>query len=80
MSHFAKIENGIVVQVIVADQEVINSGAVGDPVSKVITTDIFTKSKVLQVNPIIIFLPVMDLTNLLPLIPLLVMVPPVNLH
>lgn len=42
MSHFAKIENGIVVQVIVADQEVINSGAVGDPVSKVITTDIFT--------------------------------------
>jgi hypothetical protein len=30
MAHFAKIENGIVTQVIVADQEFIDSGAVGD--------------------------------------------------
>lgn len=29
MSHFAKIENGIVVQVIVAEQEFIDTGAVG---------------------------------------------------
>jgi hypothetical protein len=29
MAHFAKVENGIVTQVIVADQEFINSGAVG---------------------------------------------------
>ena len=31
MSHFAKVENGIVTQVIVADQEFIDSGALGDP-------------------------------------------------
>jgi hypothetical protein len=30
MSHFAKVENGIVTSVIVAEQEFINSGAVGD--------------------------------------------------
>lgn len=30
MSHFAKVENGVVTQVIVADQDFINSGAVGD--------------------------------------------------
>ena len=30
MSHYAKVENGTVTQVIVADQEFINSGAVGD--------------------------------------------------
>ena len=31
MAHFAKVENGIVTNVIVADQEFIDSGAVGDP-------------------------------------------------
>jgi len=31
MSHFAKIESGVVTQVIVAEQDFINSGAVGDP-------------------------------------------------
>ena len=31
MAHFAKVENGIVTQVIVADQDFIDSGAVGDP-------------------------------------------------
>lgn len=31
MSHFAKVENGVVTQVIVAEQDFINSGAVGDP-------------------------------------------------
>ena len=30
MSHFAKVENGIVTQVIVAEQEVIDSGLFGD--------------------------------------------------
>jgi hypothetical protein len=30
MSHFAKLENNIVTQVIVAEQDFINSGAVGD--------------------------------------------------
>lgn len=30
MSHFAKVENGIVTQVIVAEQDVIDSGAFGD--------------------------------------------------
>jgi hypothetical protein len=29
MSHFAKVENGIVTQVVVADQDVIDSGAFG---------------------------------------------------
>ena len=31
MAHYAKVENGIVTQVIVADQDFIDSGAVGDP-------------------------------------------------
>lgn len=31
MSHFAKIESGVVTQVIVAEQDFIDSGAVGDP-------------------------------------------------
>lgn len=31
MSHFAKVENGIVTQVIVAEQDFINLGYVGDP-------------------------------------------------
>lgn len=31
MAHFAKIENGIVTEVIVADQDFINSGLVGNP-------------------------------------------------
>ena len=31
MSHFAKVENGRVTQVIVAEQEFIDSGALGDP-------------------------------------------------
>lgn len=31
MAHFAKVENGIVTEVIVAEEEFINSGAVGDP-------------------------------------------------
>jgi hypothetical protein len=31
MAHFAKVENGIVTQVIVAEQEFINSRAVGNP-------------------------------------------------
>lgn len=30
MSHFAKVENGIVTQVIVAEQDFIDAGAVGD--------------------------------------------------
>ena len=31
MSHFAKVENGIVTQVIVIEQDVLNSGLWGDP-------------------------------------------------
>ena len=31
MAHYAHVENGIVTQVIVADETFINSGAVGDP-------------------------------------------------
>ena len=31
MSHFAKVENGTVTMVIVAEQDFINTGAVGDP-------------------------------------------------
>lgn len=31
MAHFAKVENGIVTEVIVADQDFINSGLVGNP-------------------------------------------------
>jgi hypothetical protein len=38
MSHFAKVENGIVTQVIVAEEEFINSGFVGDPLSWVQTS------------------------------------------
>jgi hypothetical protein len=31
MSHFAKVENGIVTDVTVAEQDFIDSGALGDP-------------------------------------------------
>jgi hypothetical protein len=38
MSHFAKVENGTVTQVIVAEQDFIDSGAVGDPASWIQTS------------------------------------------
>jgi hypothetical protein len=38
MSHFAKVENGIVTQVIVAEQQFINTGLVGDPNSWIQTS------------------------------------------
>jgi hypothetical protein len=38
MGHFAKVENGVVTQVIVADQGFIDTGAVGDPNSWVQTS------------------------------------------
>lgn len=38
MSHFAKIENGIVTQVIVIEQDVLNTGHWGDPASWVQTS------------------------------------------
>ena len=38
MSHFAKVENGIVTQVIVAEQDFIDTGLVGDPSSWVQTS------------------------------------------
>jgi hypothetical protein len=38
MAHFAKVENGIVTQVIVIDQETLNSGHWGDPASWVQTS------------------------------------------
>ena len=38
MAHFAKIENGIVVQVIVAESDFISTGVVGDPASWVQTS------------------------------------------
>jgi hypothetical protein len=38
MSHFAKVENGIVTQVIVAEQDFIESGAVGDPATWIQTS------------------------------------------
>lgn len=38
MSHFAKVENGIVTQVIVAEQDFIDTGAVGDPATWVQTS------------------------------------------
>ena len=38
MSHFAKIENNIVTQVIVAEQDVIDSGLFGDPKSFIQTS------------------------------------------
>ena len=38
MSHFAKVENGIVTQVLVVEQDVLNTGAFGDPASWVQTS------------------------------------------
>jgi hypothetical protein len=38
MSHFAKIENGVVVQVIVAEEDFILTGALGDPANFVQTS------------------------------------------
>lgn len=38
MAHFAKVENGIVTQVIVIDQETLNTGLWGDPASWVQTS------------------------------------------
>ena len=38
MAHFAKIEDGIVTQVIVAEQEFIDSGSLGDPTQWVQTS------------------------------------------
>ena len=38
MSHFAKVENGVVTQVIVAEQDVIDSGLFGEPSSWVQTS------------------------------------------
>jgi hypothetical protein len=38
MSHFAKVENGLVTQVIVVEQDVINTGLFGDPGSWVQTS------------------------------------------
>ena len=38
MSHFAKVENGIVTQVIVAEQDFIDTGLVGDPASWIQTS------------------------------------------
>ena len=38
MAHFAKVENGIVTDVIVADQDFINTGALGDPANFVQTS------------------------------------------
>jgi len=38
MAHFAKVENGIVTSVIVADQEFINTGALGNPASWIQTS------------------------------------------
>ena len=38
MSHFAKVENGTVTQVIVAEQDFIDAGHVGDPASWVQTS------------------------------------------
>ena len=38
MAHFAKVENGIVTQVIVAEQDVIDSGLFGDPSSWIQTS------------------------------------------
>jgi hypothetical protein len=38
MAHFAKVENGIVTQVIVIDQETLNTGNWGDPTSWVQTS------------------------------------------
>jgi len=38
MSHFAKVENGLVTQVIVAEPDFISTGALGDPASWVQTS------------------------------------------
>ena len=38
MSHFAQVHNGIVQQVIVAEQDFIDSGAVGDPAAWIQTS------------------------------------------
>jgi len=38
MAHFAKIENGLVVQVVVAEQDFISTGALGDPASWIQTS------------------------------------------
>jgi hypothetical protein len=38
MSHFAKVENGIVTQVIVAEADFISTGALGDPASWIQTS------------------------------------------
>ena len=38
MSHFAKVEDGIVTQVIVVEQDVIDSGLFGDPASWIQTS------------------------------------------
>jgi hypothetical protein len=38
MAHFAKIENGLVTQVIVAEEDFINTGALGDPANFVQTS------------------------------------------
>ena len=38
MSHFAKIENGIVTQVIVAEEDFIATGALGDPANWIQTS------------------------------------------
>lgn len=38
MAHYAKVENGVVTQVIVAEQDFINSGAVGDPATWIQTS------------------------------------------
>ena len=38
MSHFAKVENGTVTQVIVAEQDVIDSGLFGDPATWIQTS------------------------------------------
>ena len=38
MSHFAKVENNLVTQVIVAEQDFISTGALGDPASWIQTS------------------------------------------
>ena len=38
MSHFAKVENGIVTQVVVAEEDFIATGALGDPASWIQTS------------------------------------------
>ena len=38
MAHFAKIENGVVVQVVVAEEAFISTGALGDPANWVQTS------------------------------------------